>query len=332
MVIDTAYAKYKCNPIIKMSQGNSIFSSPNGSNGEAPANPFASLGASAQKPAAASPFAAVAPAEPESPFGFAAEEAAPERPQAKLPEKRSQAPLPAADDNPFLSAAAAPQAEAPAEPAAPAASPFTAESTAFEAPAAQPAAKPRPEAFGEAEPSNPLAGLAAEPAKAPASQPEPAPKPVQRLEPEAQAAPQSQAQPRAQEAPAQSFSSAPAANPASASSAGTPSTRQLELRAIFGSESEMTRDEILTRAKALPGIRELTVVGPGETAAVQTIGDVMSRFGFGGNGSWQMTCSGGVVDFVSSETTTLAVLREGRYAAGVWETLMIVARELGKLS
>lgn len=94
----------------------------------------------------------------------------------------------------------------------------------------------------------------------------------------------------------------------------------------------MGRDELLTRAKGLPGIREVTVVGSGETAAVQTIGDVMARFGFGGSGSWQMTCSGGVVDFITSENTTLAVLREGRYPAGVWETLMIVARELGKLS
>lgn len=93
----------------------------------------------------------------------------------------------------------------------------------------------------------------------------------------------------------------------------------------------MSRDEILKRAKGLPGIREVAVVGPGEMSAIQTIGDVMSRFGYG-TGSWQMTCSGGVVDFVTSESTTLSVLREGRYPAGVWETLMIVARELGRLS
>lgn len=330
-----------------MSQGNSIFSSPNGSNGEAPANPFASLGAGQPKAAAASPFAAVTPVEPESPFGFAAEEAAPERPQAKLPEKRSQAPLPASEDNPFLSAAAAPKAEAaPApEPAAPA-SPFTAEG-AFEAPA-QPAPQ-RPESdFGAAE--NPLAAPAPEVAKpAPIEHtPEPVAEAPIRLEhpaPPAQPAAQPVVAPVAAPAAASQFSqpaqpaqpaqSAPSMQSASsAPAAASPSghsTRQLELRAIFNSEGEMGRDEILTRAKGLPGIREVTVVGPGETAAVQTIGDVMSRFGFGGNGSWQMTCSGGVVDFVSAENTTLAVLREGRYSAGVWETLMIVARELGKL-
>ena len=72
-----------------MSQGNSIFSSPNGSSGDAPANPFASLGASSggQK-AAANPFA-TASTEQESPFGFAAEEpVAEQKNKAKIPEKK----------------------------------------------------------------------------------------------------------------------------------------------------------------------------------------------------------------------------------------------------
>lgn len=307
-------AKYKLNQLIKMSQGNSIFSSPNGSNGEAPANPFASLAAGPQKPAAASPFAAVTPTEPESPFGFAAEEPASERPQAKLPEKRSQAPAAPVEGNPFQSASAAPQAEVAPTPSAPApaASPFTAEGS-FEAPAAPAPAPQGFEALG-----NPLSTPAPEPVAAtpdPARAPEPAP--VRLEQPVA-----SHAAPVAAAAP----------SPAPSGGMGAQSTRQLELRAIFGSEGEMNRDEILTRAKGLPGIREVTVVGAGESSAVQTIDEVMARFGFGGTGSWQMTCSGGVVDFISSENTTLAVLREGRYSGGVWETLMIVARELGKLS
>ena len=302
-----------------MSQGSSIFSSPNGSNGEAPANPFASLAAGSQKSSAASPFAAVTPAEPESPFGFAAEESAPERTQAKLPEKRTPAPAPQAEDNPFLSAGSAAQAEATPSVPAPAASPFSSES-AFEAPE-KPASRQEAQGLGAAE--NPLS------APAPERAPEPAPV---RLEQPVAAAPVAAA--ASQPAPQSSAgypSQAAAAAPRQAAPVGQ-STRQLELRAIFGSEGEMSRDEMLTRAKGLPGIREVTVVGPGETSAVQTIGEVMGRFGFGGSGSWQMTCSGGVVDFVSSENTTLAVLREGRYSAGVWETLMIVARELGRLS
>ena len=301
-----------------MSQGSSIFSSSNGTNGEAPANPFASLAAGSAKSAEASPFAAVTPVESESPFGFAAEESAPERAQAKLPEKRAQAPSPQEEENPFLSAG---HAEATPAAPAPALSPFSSEAT-FEAPA-KPAARQETQGLGAA--ANPLS------APAPERAPEPAP--VRLEHPSAAPAPQS-----AHSAPQSSAGFGSQAAPAAAAvAASSPalagqSTRQLELRAIFGSEGEMGRDEMLTRAKGLPGIREVTVVGPGEISAVQTIGDVMARFGFGGSGSWQMTCSGGVIDFISSENTTLAVLREGRYSAGVWETLMIVARELGKLS
>lgn len=316
-----------------MSQGKSIFSSPNGSNGEAPANPFASLGGGQQKGAAASPFAAVTPEEPESPFGFAADEPEPElasRP-TKLPEKRRQAPLPSPEENPFASAAAAPQAEAPSRPTeSPADSPYRSEAS-FEAPAPQ--APQSPSNFEGLE--NPLSAAAPELTK-PARPVQPAPEPVIeaiQVEPPVTAAPLQQAAVSASAAAAYpSQPSQPSAAAVNSPPAGGQSTRQLELRAIFGSEGEMTRDEILTRAKGLPGIREVTIVGAGENMAVQTIGDVMSRFGYGGAGSWQMTCSGGVVDFISAENTTLAVLREGRYPAGVWETLMIVARELGKLS
>lgn len=94
----------------------------------------------------------------------------------------------------------------------------------------------------------------------------------------------------------------------------------------------MSREQILQLARDLPGIRELSVVGAGEMNAIDTLGEVMSRFGYGENSSWQISCSGGVVDFISADNTTLAILREGRYPAGVWEKLMIVARELGRLN
>lgn len=311
-----------------MSKGKSIFSSPNGSNGEAPANPFASLGGGQAKSSTASPFAAASPTEPESPFGFAAEEeSAPvnELPQAKIPEKRTQAPLPAPEENPFQTSLGSPQQ--PVEPKK--ASPFGAANT-FEDPAApQSPLAESPQSFGGGEGAPMGQPQEPAPAAAPAQQ---AASPVS--EPAQQAKEQPLAASSLASTPA---ASAPSSQPAPAAAASTPpaggqSTRQLELRAIFGSEGEMTRDEILTRAKALPGIREVTVVGAGEAAAIQTIGDVMTRFGYGSAGAWQMTCSGGVVDFITSEGTTLAVLREGRYPAGVWETLMIVARELGKAS
>lgn len=328
-----------------MSQGKSIFSNPTSTNGEAPVNPFASL-ANGKAPNA-SPFAAAAPAEAASPFGFADEEPS-STPQARLPEKRQPESerVPVLGVNPFSAAPeqSAPQAEAtpvqeptptPAQQTAPQ-SPF-APSVGFEAPAAptsefpaqQSAASVNPLSSASANPlANPLSAQAPE-AAAPvreevvARAPQEAPTP--QAQPEAQPQPQPQA--AAQAAP---VAAASAPSP-SASAPRQGSTRQLELRAIFGVEGEMTREEMLQRAKSLPGIRGVSVVGASEMAAVQTIGDVMSRFGYGESGSWQMTCSGGVVDFVVSEGTTLAVMREGRYGAGVWEKLMILAREMGRL-
>lgn len=282
-----------------MSQGNSIFSNPASTNGSAPGNPFASL---TQK--SAGPFAAAQPPVDEtevskevaqSPFGFADEGAA-QNEQARLPERRSaEAVGPRGKAAPSQSgnpfSSTAPASTA--QKSAEQASPFT-PSVGFEAePAAKPAASAR-EGF-----ERPAESYREPAAEAPAYR-----------EPQAPAYP-------------------PAAQPA-ASNRGH-STRQLELRAIFGVEGEMSREQILQLARDLPGIRELSVVGGSEMNAIDTLGEVMSRFGYGDTSSWQISCSGGVVDFVSAENTTLAILREGRYPAGVWEKLMIVARELGRL-
>ena len=336
-----------------MSQGKSIFSSPNGtngSNGEAPANPFASLGAGSSK--SASPFAAVTPSEPESPFGLATEEATTDSSQTKLPEKRNQSTAqPPAEDNPFMTSASASKAEAAPQPKSEASSTGPATSdTSFEVPS-------QPQGSGSSNatnplstPANPLAASSGNPLAASAPQASsPAAAPQSQLGAPAAQSQSPAAQPPAaqsnpldsnnfgspqQAAPAPAKAQAPVQSqaPMASNPMGGQSTRQLELRAIFGVEGEMTRDQILERAKTLPGIREVTVVGPSENSAIQTMGDVMARFGFGGAGSWQMSCSGGVVDFVTGDQTTLVVLREGRYSAGVWETLMIVARELGKIS
>jgi hypothetical protein len=305
---------FQLNLLIQMAQGNSIFSNPSSPNGNAPANPFASL-----NPQAASPFAAAEspnkeeePRELDSPFGFAEEVPTP---KSHIPEKRSAGSPPAASgtSNPFASAPAGPPAGA--ESGTP--SPF-APSMGFEAPEEKRPASADYESF-EAPSSDAY--------RAPSS---PAPSVEKRREPPENPVFHQPHQPSSEAA--SSFSAgANVPSQSHAGSRGGHSTRQLELRAIFGVEGEMSREEILQHAKQLPGIRELSVVGSGEMNALETLGDVMSRFGYGDSSSWQVTCSGGVVDFVSGENTTLAVLREGRYSAGVWEKLMIVARELGKL-
>jgi len=121
-----------------------------------------------------------------------------------------------------------------------------------------------------------------------------------------------------------------AATPATPAITGE--TSQLVLRAIFGVARELDRTEILQRARTLPGIRNLQVVGQTEAAAMGSLRESIQRMGFGDRASLTLTTSGGVVDIIEEPGTSLAVLHEGTYPAGVQETLIIVARELSRLS
>jgi hypothetical protein len=111
----------------------------------------------------------------------------------------------------------------------------------------------------------------------------------------------------------------------------TGETSQLVLRAIFGVTRELDRGEILQRARTLPGVRNLHIVGQSEGAAMASLRVIIQRMGFGDQASLALTTSGGVVDIIEEPGTTLAVLHEGTYAPGVHETLIIVARELSRL-
>jgi len=91
-------------------------------------------------------------------------------------------------------------------------------------------------------------------------------------------------------------------------------------------------NEILQRARILPGIRNVVVVESREAEAISHFGLAMGRMGLGGLGEMKINSGGGTVDFITEGNTTLAILVEGSYAPGVKETLIIVAREIGKLS
>ncbi len=132
----------------------------------------------------------------------------------------------------------------------------------------------------------------------------------------------------AQPAPGQTT---PAAATPAVVAAVTGETSQLVLRAIFGVTRELDKTEILQRARTLPGVRNLQVVGQAEAAAMATLRNSIQRMGFGDQASLALTTSGGVVDIIEEPGTTLAVLHEGTYAAGVRETLIIVSRELARL-
>ena len=158
--------------------------------------------------------------------------------------------------------------------------------------------------------------------------PQPVQQPVQELAP--QQVQQAQ-QPVQQEAPFQAV--APTLAPAAAAlSSVSPAFQQLELRAIFGVDHVLDTSEILQRARTLPGIRNVAIVGAQEAAALSNFRQAMQGMGFGDSNEMKINSGGGSVDFLTESDTTIAVLLEGSYAPGVQETLIIIAREIGKIA
>jgi len=269
----------------------------------------------------AAPVSPFAQARPDSPFAMAedtngAKALEPGKP-AKLPEKRraGETPFQVAEPKEGFGYEATPPsfASSPFE-VAPPASPFA---IATPPPAPQ-AASP----FSYEQP--PAAALAPAPAPAPTfgGWPQPAapstPVPVAQSTP---AAPQVSA-------PAPVPTPAPTQQPVSQESDSF-SIRQLELRAIFGVDREMNHDEIIQRSRALPGIRHIARVGTQDIAAIEAIKHVLANLGFGGGGL-KLYAGSVPVDFIREGSVLLAVQTDGGFAPGVRETLMIVARELGR--
>lgn len=109
------------------------------------------------------------------------------------------------------------------------------------------------------------------------------------------------------------------------------SIRQIELRAIFGVDREMNPDEILQRSRALPGMRNIARLSPQDITAVDALKQLLPNLGFGGGGL--KLYSGSIpLEFIREGSVILAVQTDGGFAPGVRETLILVARELGRLS
>lgn len=109
------------------------------------------------------------------------------------------------------------------------------------------------------------------------------------------------------------------------------SIRQLELRAIFGVDREMNTEEILQRSRALPGMRNIARVNPQDMGTIEGLKNLLPNLGFGSGGL--KLYSGSVpLEFIREGPVMLAVQTDGGFAPGVRETLMLVARELGRLS
>jgi hypothetical protein len=324
-----------------MSNNRGIFDSfPNQPQNQ-PDSPFAVAPESGEQAAKDSPFTAVA--QQDSPFTVVAEAGGVkaggfEKP-VKLPERRkldspfqmadpsegfgfeAPAKAPAASSSPF----SAPPEKSPASPfsvepqktASPSTQAAIAAFTDWQEPAAQtpspfsavaePAPAQIPSAFAAApEPQTPVA--------APAPQPQATPAPAPQAEAPAaqQAAPAPSPQP--QDAQSDSFN-----------------IRQLELRAIFGVDREMTVDEILKRSRALPGMRNIARLTPQDMASLDAVKNLLPNLGFG-SGTLKLYSGSVPLEFIREGSTMLAVQTDGGFAPGVRETLMIVARELDKIA
>jgi hypothetical protein len=107
------------------------------------------------------------------------------------------------------------------------------------------------------------------------------------------------------------------------------SIRQLELRAIFGVDRELNADEILQRARALSGVRHISRVAAREVAAIEGIKNLLPALGL--PGPLKLYAGNTPVDFIRESGVLLAVQTDSGFAPGVRETLMIIARELGRL-
>lgn len=295
-------------------------------------SPFAVAPDAAGDAAPASPFAA-APRQ-DSPFTVVDDKpstgADSADKQTKLPERRKtdspfqmaepsegfgfEAPPKQFGANPFESAPATPSPfSTPAQPAA--ASPFAAAEP--QRPAVSPSTQAAIAAFTDwQEPAAPAPAPAATvqtPAQVPSA-----------FAPAAQPAPA---------APAPAFA-APASPSAPAKTEEPQSDsfhiRQLELRAIFGVDREMNAEEILQRSRALPGVRNLARLNPQDMASIDAVKNLLPNLGFGG-GALKLYSGSVPLEFIREGSVMLAVQTDGGFAPGVRETLMIVARELGKL-
>ncbi len=111
----------------------------------------------------------------------------------------------------------------------------------------------------------------------------------------------------------------------------TSETKQLELRAIFGVDHELSHQEIIQRMRGLPGVLHVVEVSPAEVEALGVLRGCGSRLGAHEDEPVILNCSQGLIEFLEYDGMSLAVLRKDKYFPGVRETLFICARELSSL-
>ncbi len=287
-------------------------------------SPFAVVHEPVETPTAASPFSVAA--RQDSPFTVVDEHnevrtLEPGRP-VRLPDRRrTESPFQVAEPTEGYGFEAAP-------PKAYAASPFEI------APAAAP---PAPSPFSAPPQQAPASPFSIEPQRA--AQPAPQPAYAAWQEPAAQPVFAQAVAPAFAQAPPVAVPSAFAPAPQQAPAPAAPeeylsdsfSIRQLELRAIFGVDREMNPEEILQRSKALPGMRNISRVTPQDMTTIEALKHLLPNLGFG-SGGLKLYSGSTPLEFVREGNVMLAMQTDGGFAPGVRETLMLVARELGRLA
>jgi hypothetical protein len=256
---------------------------------------------SPQPPSADSPFAIIPPAPegdaPTSPFSRSTREQWPFRDLEPSEEFGFEAPAPAVSKSPWVN---------PAEPAPASPLPFT-------LPSWQQEEVPRAhEAKAENAPPLPAAAEFARPSKevttpmfAPPAEILPTPEPAPR---------RSEVSPE----PGDEFAS------------DSQTIRQLELRAIFGMDREMDANEILQRCRALPRILNLARIRAEDVVTIEALKSLLGNLGFG-SGALKLQIGAVPLEFIREGKSILAVQSDGGFAPGVRETLILAARELGRM-
>jgi hypothetical protein len=106
--------------------------------------------------------------------------------------------------------------------------------------------------------------------------------------------------------------------------------QQLELRAIFGVDREMSAEEIMQRARALPSIRMVSRIDEQDLTALHHLRCTLQSIGVS-NGTLRIFAGNSPIEFIQEGNTTLVVQTDGGFAPGIRETLMIITRELEKM-
>ncbi len=106
---------------------------------------------------------------------------------------------------------------------------------------------------------------------------------------------------------------------------------QLELRAIFGLDRNLSAMEILQRCRTLPGVRHIVQMSHLDLSALETLRHHFANAGLTA-GDLRLFVGNSPVEFISEGSVVLAVSTDGSFAPGVKETVIIAARELAKLA